>query len=293
MRVSLPLTSLNVRTNLSFKKCSGYNRPKISELSFMSLYAWSENGKFSITRYKDYIVLGTNTKAGWQFLYPLGAGDELRAISTILARHGGIFTALPQALGQRLQNDGGFLVESDRDNADYLYAIDDLATLPGKRYDGKRNLIKKFKARYSYEYVALTSENLEEVLFFEKRWCTIKECDAIEGLTQERRAIVNMVAYFTDFALRGGLIRIKETIVAAVIAEVLNPETLIIHVLKADPSFEGLYQTITNEFFIHEGTGFRFANFEQDMGLASLRKAKLSYHPVELIDKYNASLLVA
>ena len=75
-------------------------------------------------------------------------------------------------------------------------------------------------------------------------------------------------------------------ICAVALAQRLNPDTLVMHVLKADPNIDGLYQVMLQEFLAHEGADFNYVNLEQDLGIEGLRKSKQSYHPVEMVKKY-------
>ena len=162
--------------------------------------------------------------------------------------------------------------------------------MPGKKYDGKRNLIKKFKSTYDHEYIALNASNAESVLDFEDAWCSIKDCDNVTGLYNERDALREIVANFANFKLIGGAIKTEGMIRAVAIGERLNKDTLVMHILKADPNIAGLYQAIMNEFLSREGSAFKFVNLEQDLGVEGLRKSKLSYHPVEMINKYTITI---
>jgi len=131
----------------------------------------------------------------------------------------------------------------------------------------------------------------DKCLKFEDRWCTIKNCDRIEGLSNERRAIGEMVANYSDFELIGGIIKIQGNISAIALAQRLNLDTLVMHVLKADPNISGLYQAMLQEFLTHEAGSFNYVNLEQDLGIEGLRKSKQSYHPVKMIKKYTISVL--
>ena len=64
----------------------------------------------------------------------------------------------------------------------------------------------------------------------------------------------------------------------------------IIHIEKANPEIRGLYQFINQQFLIHEFPEAEIVNREDDMGEENLRKAKLSYHPDLLLEKYIAEL---
>lgn len=60
-------------------------------------------------------------------------------------------------------------------------------------------------------------------------------------------------------------------------------KTAYIHVEKANPDIRGLYAFINREFLKNCFSEAEYVNREDDMGLEGLRKAKLSYNPIELI----------
>jgi hypothetical protein len=262
----------------------------ISEFTFTNLFSWRDAYRFAIAKCENFLIVSSNMPHNLKFLKPLGPGNPAGAIERILRDSKGIFMKIPEATVNLLRDNSAFVIDFDRDNSDYLFRISDLISLQGAKYDGKRNLIKNFKSHYSYEYIPLSGDCAPMCLEFEERWCVIKNCDSVEGLTQERLAIKEMVTHFSNFNLLGGAIAIERRICAVAIAELLNPQTLVMHVLKADPNIPGLYQTIHNEFLAHITLPCTYVNFEQDLGIEGLRKAKLSYHPYEIVKKYTVRL---
>ena len=260
--------------------------PEISEFTFTNLYAWRETYQFRVSILNGLMILRSESKGKTRFFNPIGGGDINAAIERVLDDTAGIFIRLPEATGSLFQHDPHIKIELDRDNSDYLYKMSDLVNLLGKKYDGKRNLIKKFKSTQKYEYVKLGPENCRECFEFMEEWCTIKDCDGVEGLNDERRAIRQMVENFSLFELLAGAIRVGGKIRAVAIGQRLNAATLVMDILKADPNIPGLYQAIQNEFLSREGGNFEFANLEQDLGIDGLRKSKLSYHPFKIIQKF-------
>ena len=80
-----------------------------------------------------------------------------------------------------------------------------------------------------------------------------------------------------------------ERVVAFTIGEKLNSDTYDTHIEKAFSGIKGAYQTINQQFakFIQQKhPEIIFVNREEDIGRAGLRKAKLSYHPVRMEEKY-------
>ena len=267
------------------------NPPKISEFTFTNLYSWRDAYKIKVSAFDDFIILRSESEPKLRLFDPIGMGDKKKAIKAILNDFKASFIRIPEETAGLFRDDTGFEVEDDMNNSDYLYRAEDLIVLKGEKYDGKRNLIKNFRLNNAYEYVSMNAGNADECLKFEDKWCTLKNCDRIEGLSNERRAIGEMMENYSDFELIGGMIKIQGNISAVALAQRLNPDTLVMHVLKADPNVGGLYQVMLQEFLTHEAGSFNYVNLEQDLGIEGLRKSKQSYHPVGMIKKYSLSAL--
>lgn len=264
--------------------------PLISEYTFTNLYAWRGIYGLKVSFLNDMLLIRSDEMTPLRFFNPLGSGAVKPVIERVLNDSKGFFIRIPESTLSFLNHDERFKIEEDRVNADYLYNSRDLIELAGKKYDGKRNLIKKFRSGHAYKYIVLDALNAEHILEFEERWCIIRDCDNIKGLNDERCAIREMVRNFGAFGLTGGAIEVDDEICAVAIAEALNPDTLVVHVLKADTQVPGLYQLMGNEFFSREAKRFAYINLEQDLGIEGLRKAKLSYHPVALVKKFIISV---
>ena len=79
-------------------------------------------------------------------------------------------------------------------------------------------------------------------------------------------------------------------VVAFTFGEKLNSDTAVIHVEKADQNIRGIYAAINQNFVEHEWSDMIYINREEDMGIDGLRKAKESYRPIKMIEKFNATL---
>ena len=201
-----------------------------------------------------------------------------------------MFVRVPEGIKYFFDKDPVIHAADDRDNADYLFLAQDLIRLQGRKYDGKRNFIKNFKSTYQYDYVTVTQEVVPEILRFQDVWCVEKGCSQSKSLQDESEAVKIMLGLPGSFSLKAGALRVGGRICAICIAEALNPETLVIHVLKGAQGMTGIYQTIFNEFLSREAAAFRFVNMEQDLGVAGLRKSKESYQPLRFIRKFTLSL---
>jgi hypothetical protein len=180
----------------------------------------------------------------------------------------------------------GIKVELDRGQCDYVYLTQDLIELKGRKYHRKRNHIKQFQEKYSSQCIPLTPEWISQCLQLETEWCDLRHCEASPGLLNESLAIKETFSHFGELGVKGGAILINGKVEAFTLGDPLNPETVVIHIEKANPAYEGLYPTINQAFLEQRWSGTTYVNREQDLGEEGLRKAKESYFPHHLVNKY-------
>lgn len=185
---------------------------------------------------------------------------------------------------------GGIVAEPDRDHSDYIYLVSDLIQLQGRKYHRKRNHIKKFKENFDYQYVPLSPDRISECLELQTAWCDLRHCEADPGLTNEFKAIKEAFTHFGALGVVGGAVLIHGKVEAFTLGEPLNQETVVVHIEKANPDFDGLYPTLNQAFLQHRWSEYTYVNREQDLGEEGLRKAKESYFPHHMVNKYQMTL---
>ena len=183
---------------------------------------------------------------------------------------------------------GRFDIRYERDYADYVYEADKLAALSGKKYHSKKNHVNKFMSLYpDWSYEPITKDNIEECFQMALRWRELNGCEADEEKHAEICVTLNFLRLFEELQMRGGALRVNGEIVAFTVGEAvgMRQDTLVVHIEKAFSEIQGAYTVINQQFAIHEGKDFQYINREDDVGQEGLRKAKLSYKPVFLIEK--------
>ena len=176
----------------------------------------------------------------------------------------------------------------DRPNYDYIYLTQELIDLKGKAFHGKKNHLNFFKKTYEYEYVEMTSAMADDAMRFIADFNRRKEVPAheMEMLKMEEQAMEDVFQNIEKVGYSAGAILIGNNIQAIAIGGQLGKKTITEHVEKANVEFRGLYQAINNEFCKNVAAKAKYINREEDMGIPNLRKAKLSYKPVKLLEKY-------
>ncbi len=190
-----------------------------------------------------------------------------------------------------------------RESSDYIYRTTDLAALPGKKYGKKRNHIKQFKTKMpGWRFEPLTSANLQDAREVEEKWLEEVLAAASAGansaagddLKIEKEIIFSALENFERFGqacgMTGGLLYVDNKPAAFCVASLLSKTVTDVHFEKCLFEFarDGGYAVINNEF--SKSVKTEFINREEDLGIEGLRKAKLSYYPEEILEKYNGTI---
>lgn len=268
-------------------------QPVISEFTFANLYVWRKTYDFAIAGLGGGLAVRARDRAGNHFfLPPIGVGDRLDAAENmlgLLAQEGydPRICRVPKSLAGELES-AGFRVESDRDNYDYVYLSMNMIDLPGRKLHGKRNHIAQFRAEYSYEYRRVTPDLAPACVQLQEGWCDIRDCFIPEnrGLAEEHEAVIEALDLLEPLRLSAGAIVMDGKVAAFSVGGKLNNDTFVIHFEKATPAYPGLYQVINQEFTADVGRDYRYVNREQDLGDPGLRRAKESYYPHHLVEKF-------
>jgi hypothetical protein len=147
--------------------------------------------------------------------------------------------------------------------------------------------LNQFKKNYDYRYIPFETEAIEHAMAMQADWCTWRDCESSDILSAENRAIFRVLQQWEQLHQPlGGAIMVAESIVAYTVAEALTADTLLIHFEKGDTEYKGAYQAVNQMFLAHEARNVSYVNREQDLNDEGLRKAKLSYHPVDFLRKY-------
>jgi hypothetical protein len=256
----------------------------ICEMNFPNILIWkdSERPRCTILNGNLCILLEPTFEPAY-FLPPVGGDDIEKTIETCLTVTPRL-SRLPEEFARRYG--APFRVEEDRDNFDYVYLAQDLAELKGKKYDGKRNRIRKFESEFDHAYERLRPTHTEDCRRLLLQWFEAKG-NGDPYMKAEKDAILEALALFEALGLVGGVVKVAGRVEAFTIGMRLDDDTAVIQIEIANPAFPGLAQWINREFVRREWTAYRFINREQDMGVPGLRSAKLSYQPHHLVKKFN------
>ncbi len=187
--------------------------------------------------------------------------------------------------------DQHFEIQEDRSWADYVYEIDKMVQLSGKKLAKKKNLISQFRRAYpDYNVLPITGDKLDSLMQFTHKWRRERSADGIYLMT-EIKAIENTLEMWDLLPVEGIIICLHNRIAAYSIFSHQTPEMVTEHFEKFDPDKKGAAQLINWETARYLQSRYKYINREQDLGLEGLRQAKLSYGPSALIKFYQTKLL--
>ena len=268
------------------------------DLSFSNLCSWRFLYDTQFAVVDNFLVFKFWAGEQLAYMMPVGTGDLKAVLWELIEdarKENQHFCMLGVCSNMRADLEAilpeQFTFTEDRDYADYIYLRSDLSTLKGKKFQAKRNHINRFRNTYpDYEYTPITPDRIQECLDLEAEWCKVNNCDQQEGTGNERRALIYALHNFEALGLTGGILHVNGKIVAFTFGMPINHETFGVHVEKADTSIEGAYAMINYEFANRIPEQYIYINREEDLGIEGLRKAKLSYQPATILEKYMACL---
>lgn len=171
---------------------------------------------------------------------------------------------------------------------DYLYNAEDFKTYAGGKYSGQRNHVNKFKKSYpDFSFSAFTPADLPELEAFLKEYSAVQYAKEDLYATEEMRGVFELLPHIGELNMCAGILRAGGKIVAFSVGERCG-DMMVVHIEKALHGVQGAYPTIAQLFAqTFCGDGIRYINREDDSGDPGLRKSKLQYLPLRLVDKYN------
>jgi hypothetical protein len=268
---------------------------KASDYSFINLWTWQEEYGLEWA-FEHGLVWIRQTKPSSVLWAPVGPWHEINWRNFFqqndLERYR--FTRVPQDLLDiwQQQDPQKISFQEAPEQWDYLYSVAELINLSGNRFHKKKNLLKQFTRKYSFNYLPLSSEETERALTLQTEWCLWRDCEDSTTLQAENKAILRAFQDWNSLKnVLGGGLEIEGNMVAFTIAEPLDTENIVIHFEKACPQYKGSYQAINQLFLKNSAAAYTYVNREQDLGDPGLRKAKKSYNPYGYLQKYIVDIL--
>lgn len=264
------------------------------EYNAASAFLWSREYDLRIAVFDDTVIKAYFRGDGSVWGYCMPHGQDVRgAVEAVLdyAKSRGeapAFDYLSRQERDELEElfPNVFSYTPQQDTRDYIYSAEALATLEGKKFHSKRNHIARFFRNYPEAYIEpIDEETIPDALKVVRCWYTERGIDFENN--GEYGVIRDAMVYQNEFKMRGAVLYADDQPVAMTLGCPISPLCFDVMFEKALRDFDGSYAVINNEF-AKMLTSYRYLNREEDMGIEGLRKAKLSYHPEIIYERFRA-----
>lgn len=271
-----------------------------SDFNFTNVFIWGKFFGLTAAEVSGMLVFRTLVKDEIYYSFPIGTGDMKSSVLELL-RHCQECSEPFKLRAITAENAETidilfpclFDFTPERDYFDYIYLAEKLATLSGKRLHAKRNHINKFLNTYrDWSFEPLSADNVVLCAEMNKEWALRYRSEDIDStFDSEQEALDKALSNFTALGLEGGILRVDGDVVGFTIGEKLSSDTYVVHFEKAFREINGAYSMINREFVryvMEKHPEIVYINREDDTGAENLRRAKESYYPEFMVEKYVA-----
>ncbi len=262
----------------------------ICDLNLASIYVWQdcETPLGTLINGNLCILIRTHREPEY-FLEPLGDNKPIETAEVCL-KHAGRISRAGESFVARLPHDR-LKIAPLRDHFDYIYEVKSLAEFKGKKHDGKRNQIRKFiKNQPEFRFARLESQHRDQALRLFERWAQERQNGETSlshfGEECQRLALGRAFDAYHELGLVGGAIFVGSEMEGFILGSEGNPGMGIAHFQYATSGMPGIYQLLLQKSCQEMFASYSLLNMEEDLGIAGLRKTKLSYQPLRLEKKY-------
>ncbi len=264
------------------------------DFTFGNLFCWSVVENTKIAFLNNFLFIRFSDDEKFYYTFPLGKGEIKNAINLIIEdakinNKKFQFVCLNKKQSETLREifQKKIKINKNRDVFDYVYSVEKLSSLSGRKYHAKKNHFNSFKNNYDFIYEEINENNLPECIEFANEWYC--ESEVTPTLLKEQKVLSKAFENYFKLNLIGAIIKINGKIVAFCVGEKIYQENMFCtHFEKASSEFPKAYTAINKLFSEFSINNFEFVNREDDAGIEGLRKAKLSYYPEFILEKYYA-----
>ena len=290
----LDFQSVSIEDREQIEKYLEFLEEPFCDFTFGNLFLWSVVENTKIAFLNNFLFIRFSDDEKFYYSFPIGENEIKNEIDLIIedAKNNNKkfqLVCLNKKQIKVLKNIYGGKIEinKNRNAFDYVYSVEKLASLKGRKYHSKKNHFNSFKNNYDFIYEEINEENISECINFAKEWYEANELET--ALLKEQKVLNCAFENYFKLNLIGALIKINEKVVAFCIGEKMYKDNMFCtHFEKASPDFPKAYTAINKLFSEFTINNFEFVNREDDAGNEGLRKAKLSYYPEFILEKYYA-----
>ena len=258
----------------------------LSEYCFANLYLFRESHGYEVLSDGDVFIKG-RTYDGFTYLMPTVPAAQLDAahLQELLRDVDFLFPVPEEWLSAF--DPARYEVAFHAGDADYLYTVEKMSSLAGRKLHKKRNLLKQFVESYRHQALPLTDAHMDAARTILDEWQKDTGLDAGQTDFGPCREALDR---YEELMLCGGIYYADGEPAGFVLGEEVNEETFVLHFAKGLTKFKGVYQFMFNNFAKILPPKYKYLNLEQDLNKENLRIFKSSYVPDAMVKKARVRL---
>ncbi len=269
--------------------------PSYSDFEFGSMWAWDVKGEMMVAQiHSNLAVKFTDYLTGEPFFSLLGATNTNESVQLLLdhASSAGIKPTLrlvPEIVVATLDPSRFSMAES-REHFDYIYAIESHVSYDKPALKKVRNILSAHRRRHTGHTATLLDLSAKHADDAIADLCARWEKHKKSNISNEIPALRRFLKVAPAFQYMAVGIMYGEKLAAISVTILLSEGHCNCLFAKADIAYHGIYALLMHETAkILIQKGYQFMNYEQDLGIPNLRKAKMAFNPTYFLKKYTVA----
>lgn len=265
-----------------------------SDFNFTSLWSWNIHNETRLSQLNGNLVILFKDYISETFCLSFIGYEECAETAQILLEYSekkyrvDCLQLVPEISITSFKDSKEYDISPDRDSHDYIYSVPFLAninTLPNDTLAQKVRQFSRLHPHYVVIRQLLRDACKAELLCVFERWAenrnianyyNLNEYRAFQRLIESDMSQVKVISIY-----------VGDTLVAFIIIELISSEYALVHFEKADVKYKGIYEALLWEVGKSLlSAGIKYLNFEQDLGITGIRRAKEKMKPVFFLKKY-------
>ena len=254
--------------------------------SFESLFLWKEDMELSIYFGPGLYAVRSGNSSKHTWFFPVGEDEAKKQfISSLLKEPSLTFIYMTEIDTEFLKThfEDMFEISPEPSDSEYIIDRDTMENLPGSSFSKDRGHINKLIKTHEIKTLSLSGLPVNEIYRIAAIWDSHKQ--EYTNIIDEN-ATKNALSNLASLNITGVVLIMDGTPCAVAAGFKLNEDTVDCCLQKTTTGVQGLTYYLRQEYAKSQPKGVNFFNWEEDLGIEGLRKAKKLMHPCEMIDMY-------
>lgn len=259
---------------------------KDSAHCFESIYIWRQEMGLSIVCTDDLYTVQEASKGPFSWFFPVGSADAKEAFikKQLEDDDPQFYYMTPEDvtfLEQRFP--GRFDIYEAPESSEYIMSREIMEKMPGSSFSKDRGHINKMLRDHSFETVNIRAVPKSVVYDISAEWDASKH---IFDNLPDKDANISVIEHMDDLDIEGIVLYMDGSPCAVCGGFQMSTNTVDCVIQKTSLKLQGLTYYLRQEYARSLSPDIVFLNWEEDLGIEGLRRAKQLMQPVDMIKMY-------